>query len=81
MSGIILDVVITLEHSKTKSENQKSNLLVVDNQRTSVSGVSLDEEMTNLIKYQHAYSGASRVITAMDEALEVIINRMGIVGR
>ena len=81
MSGIILDVAITLEHSKTKSENQKSNLLAVDNQRTSVSGVSLDEEMTNLIKYQHAYSGASRVITAMDEALEVIINRMGIVGR
>lgn len=81
MSGIILDVAITLEHSKSKSENQRSNLLAVDNQRTSISGVSLDEEMTNLIKYQHAYSGASRVITAMDEALEVIINKMGIVGR
>lgn len=81
MSGIILDVAITLEHSKIKSENQKSNLLAVDNQRTSVSGVSLDEEMTNLIRYQHAYNGASRVITTMDEALEVLINKMGIVGR
>ena len=51
------------------------------NQRESVSGVSLDEEMTNMIKYQHAYSAAARVITAMDEMLEVLINRLGIVGR
>jgi len=36
--------------------------------------------MTNLIKYQHAYSGASRVVTAMDEALDRLINGTGRVG-
>jgi flagellar hook-associated protein 1 FlgK len=81
MTGIIMDVAITLQHSKTNSENQRIDLLAVDNQRTSISGVSLDEEMTNLIKYQHSYNGASRVITTMDEILDVLINRMGLVGR
>jgi flagellar hook-associated protein 1 FlgK len=51
------------------------------NQRESVSGVSLDEEMTNMIKYQHAYSAAARVINVMDEMLELIVNRLGMVGR
>lgn len=52
----------------------------IDNQRQSVQGVSLDEEMTNLVKSQHAYDAAARVITAMDEALDVVIRGMGIVG-
>ena len=40
-----------------------------------------DEEMTNMIKFQHAFNAASRFITGIDEGLEVIINRMGLVGR
>jgi flagellar hook-associated protein 1 FlgK len=51
------------------------------NARESVQGVSLDEEMTNLVKFQHAYDAAARVITAMDEALDTVIFRMGITGR
>ena len=39
------------------------------------SGVSLDEEMTNMIKFQHAYAAAARVLTAMDENLDRLINR------
>jgi flagellar hook-associated protein 1 FlgK len=53
----------------------------VDNMRQSVQGVSLDEEMANMIKYQHAYDAAARVITTMDQALDTVINGMGIVGR
>ena len=53
----------------------------IENARESVQGVSLDEEMTNLIRYQHAYDAAARVITAMDQALDTVINKMGIVGR
>lgn len=80
MSSIELEVATTLKQAKDYFSNHNTQLLSVDNQRTSVSGVSLDEEMTSLIKYQHAYSGASRVITAMDEALETLINRTGRVG-
>jgi flagellar hook-associated protein 1 len=53
----------------------------IDNQRQAVQGVSLDEEMANLVKCQHAYDAAARVITVMDEALDTIITGMGMVGR
>ncbi|WP_203363292.1 flagellar hook-associated protein FlgK [Bacillus sp. REN10] len=53
----------------------------VEKNRQSVSSVSLDEEMTNLIKYQHAYNAAARNITVVDEMLDKIINGMGVVGR
>ncbi|MER3514141.1 MAG: flagellar hook-associated protein FlgK, partial [Chloroflexota bacterium] len=50
-------------------------------QQQSVSGVSLDEEAANLVKYQRAYEAAARVLTALDEMADTIINRMGVVGR
>ncbi|WP_028783768.1 flagellar hook-associated protein FlgK [Thalassobacillus devorans] len=53
----------------------------VAQRRQSVSAVSLDEEMTNMIKFQHAYNAAARNMTAVDEMLDRIINQMGLVGR
>ncbi|RDE36287.1 flagellar hook-associated protein FlgK [Parageobacillus thermoglucosidasius] len=53
----------------------------VEERRQSVSSVSLDEEMMNMIKFQHAYNAAARQITVIDEMLDKIINGMGIVGR
>jgi flagellar hook-associated protein 1 FlgK len=50
-------------------------------QQQSVSGVSLDEEMTDMIKFQQAYNAAARVMTAMDEMLNVLISQTGVVGR
>lgn len=47
----------------------------------SVAGVDNDEETLNLLTHQTAYQAAARVITAVDEALDVLINRTGIVGR
>jgi flagellar hook-associated protein 1 FlgK len=53
----------------------------VDSARESVSGVNLDEEMANMLSFQHAYSAAARLVTAIDEALNTLINGMGVVGR
>ncbi len=53
----------------------------VDAAREAVSGVNLDEEMTHMLSYQHAYSAAARMITAIDEALDTLINGTGLVGR
>lgn len=53
----------------------------LEEQRQSISGVSLDEEMANMIKFQYAYQAAARMITTVDEMLDTVINRMGLVGR
>ncbi|PLS17869.1 flagellar hook-associated protein FlgK [Bacillus sp. M6-12] len=53
----------------------------VEQRRMSISNVSLDEEMTNMIKFQHAYNAAARNITLVDEMLDKIINGMGVGGR
>jgi flagellar hook-associated protein 1 FlgK len=53
----------------------------VDASRDAVAGVNIDEEMTNMLSYQHAYSAAGRLVTAIDQMLDVLINRTGIVGR
>jgi flagellar hook-associated protein 1 FlgK len=50
-------------------------------QRESVAGVNLDEEAANMAKAQKAYQAAARVMTAYDDLLDLVINRMGLVGR
>lgn len=59
-----------------------ANTLVtaVDDRRQSVDGVSLDEEMTNLIRFQRGYQASSRTMTTIDEMLDQLINRTGRVG-
>jgi len=52
----------------------------VEDRRQSVSGVALDEEMTNLVRFQRAYQASSRAMSTMDEMLDVLINRTGRVG-
>ncbi len=49
--------------------------------RAAEHGVSIDEEMVGLVRYQRSLEAASRVMTTVDEALEVLVNRTGIVGR
>jgi flagellar hook-associated protein 1 FlgK len=53
----------------------------VGQNRMSMSSVSLDEEMADMIKFQHAYNAAARYVTLVDELLDKIINGMGVVGR
>jgi flagellar hook-associated protein 1 FlgK len=52
----------------------------VENRRQSVQGVSMDEEMSNLVRFQRAYQASARAMSTMDEMLDVLINRTGRVG-
>ena len=54
--------------------NQESVLQSLYNQRQQESGVSLDEEMTDLITFQHAYQANAKMISTIDELLDVVIN-------
>jgi flagellar hook-associated protein 1 FlgK len=48
-------------------------LAQLDNYRESISGVSLDEEMINLIKFQNAYTAAAKLVSTADELLQTVI--------
>lgn len=65
---------------QNSEQTQQSLLSAISNQRQSVSGVSLDEEMTNLLTFQRAYQASARVMTALDGALDTLINHTGTVG-
>lgn len=52
----------------------------LDAQRQAVSGVNMDEELSNMIQFQRAYQAAARVITSVDESLDTVINHMGRAG-
>lgn len=62
-------------------ENQDLLVSQIEQSRQSVSGVSIDEEMANMIKFQNAYNAAARMVTAFDEMIDMVVNRMGLVGR
>jgi len=85
VSGFLKGILgnIAVEASQANKMLSSQNVLrdSISLQRESVSGVSLDEEMTNIIKFQHSYAAASRMITAIDQNLDVLINKTGLVGR
>ncbi len=63
--------------AKTDVKNQDSIAAQLQSQQSSISGVSLDEELTKLIQYQRSYQVASRFITTIDDTLDRLINGLG----
>lgn len=79
--GVIGDLGVEgMEANKTLA-NTITLLGAVESRRASISSVSLDEEMTDMIRFQQAYNASARMITVVDETLDKIINGMGVVGR
>jgi flagellar hook-associated protein 1 FlgK len=66
-----------VQAAQSTQSTQQAVLTAVSNQRQSVSGVSLDEEMTNLIQYQQAYQASARVMNAINTTLDTLINTVG----
>ncbi len=67
--------------AKRLKDSQAVLVQQIDNQRQNVSGVNLDEEMVDMIRYQHAFNAAARLVNIMDDVLDTVINRMGLAGR
>lgn len=66
-----------LAGANARVDDQANIERLVRSQRDSVSGVSLDEEMADLMKYQRAFQASSRVFATVDELLDVVVNRLG----
>lgn len=67
-----------LATANSRVEDQSNIEQLVRSQRDGVSGVSLDEEMADLLKYQRAYQASSRVFSVMDQLLEDVVTRLGV---
>jgi flagellar hook-associated protein 1 len=77
-------LVTRMGNEVATAKRQEANAQVltdnVKDRRDSVSGVSLDEEMTNIIRFQRAYQASARAMSTTDEMLDTLINRAGRVG-
>jgi len=71
---IITALAVDAHQANRMVENQSSLVYQLENRRISVSGVSLDEEMVNLIQFQRAYQANSQAIRVVDELLDTLVN-------
>ncbi len=69
-------IAVDNQEAARYSDNQDTILTNLDQDRSSVSGVSIDEETTNLIQYQHAYQANAKMISTIDQLLDVVINEL-----
>lgn len=79
--GVIGKLGVDGRQAQNNTINSATLLGAVEHRRASISSVSLDEEMTDMIRFQQAYNASARMITVVDETLDKIINGMGVVGR
>ncbi len=75
---LVAEIGIDTDKASTFSDSQSNILDSITNQRLSVSGVDVDEEAMNLVRYQNAYNLSAKVITVMDEIYDKLINYMGV---
>lgn len=61
--------------------NLKSHMAIMNDLRTmrdSISGVNIDEELSDIIKFQHGYNAAAKFVTIWDSLIDTVINRLGV---
>lgn len=78
MQSILGELGIDAKQVISIKDGQERLLTLVQNQRLSISGVDLNEETANMVKFQQAYNVAAKIISVMDEIYDVTINRMGL---
>jgi flagellar hook-associated protein 1 len=76
-NAFVTQIGSDVQAANSAQQTSQSLLSAINNQRQSISGVSLDEEMTNLIQYQQAYQASARVMNAIDETLSTLIQTVG----
>jgi flagellar hook-associated protein 1 FlgK len=79
--ALAVDLGASVAGSLRATETQRQLTAAAELARQGEHGVSLDEEMTALIEARHAFDAAARLMSVVDEALDVLINRTGLVGR
>lgn len=81
LRSIVTHAGLEAQASFRRADNAAMQTTQAENLRQTVMGVSLDDEMTKMVQFQQSYNAAARVMTSLDEMLDVIVNRIGVVGR
>lgn len=74
----IADIGVRGAVARDTNENEQLVLKELNDMKLSVTGVNIDEEFTELVKFQHGYSAAARFVNEIDKMLDIIINRIGV---
>lgn len=75
--SVVADLGVKAQTVNRRVDIQSDVASQVDAARESQAGVNMDEEMVNLLTYQHAYEGAAKVMSAFDEMVQTILNMAG----
>lgn len=78
LQSLIAELGVDSHKAINFNQNQQDIVNAIDNQRLSVSGVDIDEEAMNLVRYQNAYNLSAKVISTMNEMYDRLINFMGV---
>ena len=73
-NSLVSQVGGDLQSAESYFNHQSDMVVQLDNRRESISGVSLDEEMINLVRFQAAYNAAAKLITTADELLQTVLS-------
>lgn len=80
LTSLVTSVATSQKHNTNMVDAQETRLSAIEDQKTSISGVSLDDEMTDMVRFTHAYNASARILTTIDDELDTLINKMGRVG-
>lgn len=72
-ANLVSDIGATIQTATNTAQSQSLVLKQLENQRDAVSGVSIDEEMVNLLKFQNGYGAAAKVITTVNQMYQVLM--------
>lgn len=79
--SFVVDLGVESKAAKQRADVAERTRATAEALQLANASVDLDEETINMLAFQRAYEGAARVLTAVDEMLDVLINRTGVVGR
>lgn len=78
MNTLVADIGIDTRKANNFSLSQENIIRAITNQKLSISGVDIDEEAMNLVRFQNAYNLSAKVISVMNEIYDRLINYMGV---
>jgi flagellar hook-associated protein 1 FlgK len=74
IGNLVVQLGSEAKRASDMSSTYQTSVKALQDQRQSISGVSTDEELTNMLRYQHAYEAAARIITTVDEMITTVLH-------